>query len=109
MESTFLGKYVNKKKLGKGAFGDVFLVEDPNQLQFALKVIDRQKMSGENEDMVEYLKGEIKCMKDMNYKHLVKLYDFHEDGEFYYMVLEYCDGGDLCNEQASQPGKVYPL
>lgn len=26
--TKFLGKYINKKKLGKGAFGDVFLVED---------------------------------------------------------------------------------
>ena len=26
--TKFLDKYINKKKLGKGAFGDVFLVED---------------------------------------------------------------------------------
>lgn len=25
-ENMFLGKYLNKRKLGKGAFGDVFLV-----------------------------------------------------------------------------------
>ena len=47
--------------------------------------------------MLEYLTGEIKCMEDMNYKHIVKLYDFKSDDSFYYMVLEYCDGGDLVN------------
>ena len=26
--TKFLDKYINKRKLGKGAFGDVFLVED---------------------------------------------------------------------------------
>lgn len=26
-DSVFLGKYISKRKLGKGAFGDVFLVE----------------------------------------------------------------------------------
>jgi hypothetical protein len=26
-ETVFLGKYNSKKKLGKGAFGDVYLVE----------------------------------------------------------------------------------
>jgi serine/threonine protein kinase len=65
--TTFLGEYSNKKKLGKGAFGDVFLVENKKGELFALKVIDKQKMSGDNEDMIDYLKGEIKCMKEMKY------------------------------------------
>lgn len=26
-ETMFMGKYLSKKKLGKGAFGDVYLVE----------------------------------------------------------------------------------
>lgn len=59
--------------------------------------------------MIEYLKGEIKCMKEMNYRHLVKLVDFSEDDKYYYMILEYCDGKDLVNEQALQPGKVFSL
>lgn len=52
-QSTFLGgEYKNKRKLGKGAFGDVFLVQNANKELFALKVIDKKKMSGENEDMI---------------------------------------------------------
>lgn len=27
VDSVFLGKYISKRKLGRGAFGDVFLVE----------------------------------------------------------------------------------
>lgn len=46
--SKFMDKYVNKRKLGKGAFGDVFLVEDSEEQLFALKAIDKQKLSGEN-------------------------------------------------------------
>lgn len=68
-----MNKYINKRKLGKGAFGDVFLVQDPDEQLFALKVIDRQKLTGENEDMIEYLRDEIKCMKEMNHRNLVKL------------------------------------
>ena len=55
--TKFLDKYINKKKLGKGAFGDVFLVEDEQGLPMALKMIDKKKLQGENEDMIEYLKG----------------------------------------------------
>jgi serine/threonine protein kinase len=35
----FLDKYKNKRRLGKGAYGDVYLVEDDNGTLFALKVI----------------------------------------------------------------------
>ena len=44
----FLRKYLNKKKLGKGAFGDVYLVEDENEDLFALKIIDKQKISSQD-------------------------------------------------------------
>lgn len=35
----FLDKYRNKKRLGKGAYGDVYLVEDEQNNLFALKLI----------------------------------------------------------------------
>ena len=75
----------------------------------ALKMIDRKKIEGENEDMVEYLQGEIDCMKEMNCPHLVKLYDFEKDEDNYYMLMEYCDGGDLINQQITFKNKVFPL
>jgi len=34
-----LGKYRSKRKLGKGAYGEVLLVEDNSGIQFALKLI----------------------------------------------------------------------
>ena len=39
----FLNKYKNKKRLGKGAYGDVYLVEDDSGFTCALKLIS-QKM-----------------------------------------------------------------
>lgn len=108
-QSIFMDKYTNKKKLGKGAYGDVFLVEDPSKELFALKVIDKKKLEGDNEDMFEYLVGEVEVMKAMNFKHLTKLVEFLKDDNNYYMVLEYCDGGDLVNEQVKCPNMVFPL
>lgn len=66
-------------------------------------------MIGENEHLFEYLQGEVACMKDMDYKHIVELHEFAEDEDYFYMVLEYCNGGDLMNLQASQPNKVFSL
>ena len=49
----FLDRYINKKKLGKGAFGDVYLVEDSKGGELmALKMINKKKISGDNEDMM---------------------------------------------------------
>ena len=45
---VFLDQYSSLRKLGKGAFGDVYLVEDLSQQQMALKLIDKLKLSGEN-------------------------------------------------------------
>jgi serine/threonine protein kinase len=35
----FLEKYENKRRLGKGAYGDVYLVEDDKGTLYALKLI----------------------------------------------------------------------
>ena len=110
VDSVFLGKYISKRKLGKGAFGDVFLVEEgAGGPRWALKVIDKKKMMGENEHLFDYLEGEVECMKEMNFEYIVELKEFLQDDEYFYMVLEYCDGGDLMNLQAKQPNKVFTL
>lgn len=37
-----LGKYKKVKKLGKGAYGDVILVEDLTGNKYAIKMINKQ-------------------------------------------------------------------
>lgn len=48
-------------------------------------------------------------MKEMDYDYIVELKEFMEDDDYFYMLLEYCDGGDLMNLQALQPNRVFPL
>ena len=48
-------------------------------------------------------------MKSMDSPYIIKLYETHEDEKYIYLVLEYCDGGDLINYQAKLPGKVFGL
>lgn len=48
-------------------------------------------------------------MKTMNSPNIIKLYDVFEDETSIYLVLEYCDGGDLINYQAKLPNRVFNL
>ena len=48
-------------------------------------------------------------MKTMDSQYIIKLYDVQEDESFIYLLLEYCDGGDLVNHQAKLKDKVFPL
>jgi serine/threonine protein kinase len=48
-------------------------------------------------------------MKSMNSTHIIKLYDVQEDENSIYLLLEYCDGGDLINYQAKLNNKVFSI
>jgi len=66
-------------------------------------------MIEEEPHLREYLDGEIECMKSMNSTHIIKLYDVQEDDTSIYLLLEYCDGGDLINYQAKLKDKVFTI
>ena len=104
----FLEKYKNKKRLGRGAYGDVCLVENEKGEQFALKLISVKMIEAEPH-LQEYLDGEIECMKTLDSPYIIKLYSVEQDNDYYYLLLEYCDGGDLANYQAKLKEKVFSL
>lgn len=58
----------------------------------AIKVIERCKLSKSREDAVV---TEIDVMKKLKHKHIVQMIDFLWDSKNIYIILEYCDGGDL--------------
>ena len=64
--TTILGKYKHVRKLGKGAYGDVLLVQDKSGTQYAIKMISK-KILEKDSFMIEYLEGEKECM--MNVRH----------------------------------------
>lgn len=70
--SVILGKYKNKKRLGKGAYGDVLLVEDPNGQEFAIKMISKRSLNKEP-FLQEYLDGEKDCMTSVKSKYIMEL------------------------------------
>ena len=82
------------KSLGKGAFGEVFLTKiDGRPELFATKRLDRA--ISEKEQHLKHLINEINIMKKIHHPNLVGLIDLKKTKSHCYLVMEFCNGGDL--------------
>lgn len=41
--------------------------------------------------------NEVSILKQMDHPNIIKVYEFYEDNSSYYLVTEYCCGGELLN------------
>ncbi len=77
-------------KLGEGAFGCVYkLFQKKTGFIRAVKVIKKQNIDN------EYLFNEIIVLKSIDHPNIIKTFECYFDSNHYYMIQEYCSGGDL--------------
>ena len=94
------------KPLGKGAFGEVYLTSKlGSKEKFATKKIDKKYAL--NPRTKKYIDNEIGVLRDINHDNIVKLHEVKETSQFYYLVIEFCNGGDLsgCLENYKKKNK----
>ena len=86
------------KKLGNGAFGEVFeSTIAGSDVIYATKKLDKAKYL-RNPKAYRYLENEIQILKSIQHENIIKLYNSDlEDRKFRYLITEYCNGGDLEN------------
>lgn len=103
MTEIRVGKYrYNTKPIGKGSFSHVFKgINIETEQPVAVKIINRNILDPQQEAR---LRDEVKLMECIDNPYIVKVYDFIEDGESFYFILEYCGGGDL--SQYIKKGKI---
>ena len=84
-----------EKELGEGAFGKVFLtkIEGDNDI-YATKIYDRDIIE-KTPDLERYMKSEISILNRLNHPNIVKFRDAKKTKKHYYLVMEYCNGGEL--------------
>ena len=83
-----------EKCLGKGAFGEVYLTKKTGETKYyATKKYDRDKI--ENTDAMKYLKNEITILQSLKHPNIVKFEDIKKTKKHYYIVMDYCNGGEL--------------
>lgn len=79
------------KKLGKGQFGDVFLVKSIKEKQcFALKV--QSKKNSKNDLFEKLIESEKLILKQLDFPMFPKFKDFCEDDKNSYLLMEFIRG-----------------
>ena len=82
------------QKIGKGAFGEVFLTNKKgSKQQFATKKV--QKRVALQEKAKKYFNNEIFILRNVNHPNIIKLHEIKQNLYNFYIVFDYCNGGDL--------------
>ena len=95
-----LGRYDLTRVLGKGAMGIVYEGMDPKlHRKVAIKTILKGHMDDDDaakEYSMRFMR-EAQAVARLNHAHIVQVYDFGEEGEVAYIVMEFIKGKELKN------------
>ena len=81
-------------QLGKGSFGEVYLVQKIDSSEkYAMKVLRKERIMGQN--LLKYALAERNVLSLSNHPFIVKLNYAFQSATKLYFVMEYCPNGDL--------------
>ncbi|OHT00226.1 CAMK family protein kinase [Tritrichomonas foetus] len=89
-----IGSYVFLDRLSSGAYGDVYVAEHKMTKQkVAIKIMNRAFLV--EQDAFISLEQEIRIQQTLDHPNIVKIYDILYSPDYVFVVLEYCQQGDL--------------
>ena len=87
---SLFDEYEIKEKLGEGAYGCVYKVQQKSTGYIrAVKAIKRKHVDS------TAFGNEIGILKTVDHPNIIRLYECYFDNNYYYMVEEFCSAGDL--------------
>lgn len=97
----FEDHYELQDRLSEGSFGTVYVAQHIRTKEdFAVKVIDRKKLSENDKNNVSREVGILRDCRDV--KNIVRLVDFYVSPERFYVIQLYAEGGDVFERLASR-------
>lgn len=87
-----LSSFTPIQMLGKGSFGEVYLVKRKEKL-LALKAISKRVV--EEQNLIKYIHTERVVQSKLDHPFIVKLHCTFQTRDYLFMVMDYCPGGDL--------------
>ena len=92
-ENLSLNGYTIKERIGIGSYGRVYKVYKNNSY-YVLKEIPLNLSSAA--EKINSVQNEAQILSSLNNKYVVKFYESFKMNQNIYIVMEYCDNGDLC-------------
>ena len=100
-----LGSYRLTRMLGEGGMGQVFLAEHTELKEpVALKLLPQHL--AEDTGFVNRFREEARKLMKLSHTNIVQARHFDKQGDEFYLVMEYVDGGDLTNFLGQHPEGV---
>ena len=107
MAEKQVGPYCFYEVLGRGSFASVFRCIDTRSGQtVAIKAIPLRRL---DTSLQKYLSQEIDAMMKLQSEYIVKLLDVFKTNNNVYLVLEYCEGGNVHSFLQRSPTLPTPL
>ena len=90
-----IGDYLIQELIGTGGFAKVYVgMHIPSKERVAIKIIDKEELFAEEINKKRLLL-EISILKKVRHKNIIKLYEIMETPQTIYLVMEYCNTGEL--------------
>ncbi|XP_019390149.1 PREDICTED: serine/threonine-protein kinase Nek1 isoform X5 [Crocodylus porosus] len=100
-----MDKYIKVQKIGEGSFGKAVLVKSKeNGKQYVIKEISISKMSNKER---EESRREVAVLANMKHPNIVLYRESFEENGCLYIVMDYCEGGDLFKKINAQKGVLF--
>uniref|UniRef100_A0A5F8GAC0 non-specific serine/threonine protein kinase n=1 Tax=Monodelphis domestica TaxID=13616 RepID=A0A5F8GAC0_MONDO len=101
-----MDKYNKLQKIGEGSFGKAILVKSREDCkQYVIKEINISKMSSKER---EESRREVEVLANMKHPNIVLYRESFEESGSLYIVMDYCEGGDLYKRINAQKGVLFP-
>uniref|UniRef100_A0A8C5ZQF8 non-specific serine/threonine protein kinase n=1 Tax=Marmota marmota marmota TaxID=9994 RepID=A0A8C5ZQF8_MARMA len=98
-------KYARVQKIGEGSFGKAILVESTEDgRQYVIKEINISRMSSKER---EESRREVAVLANMKHPNIVQYRESFEENGSLYIVMDYCEGGDLFKRINAQKGILF--
>ncbi|XP_019724254.1 serine/threonine-protein kinase Nek1 isoform X2 [Hippocampus comes] len=100
-----MDKYDQVKKIGEGSFGKAVLVKAKKDgHQYVIKEVS---ISGMSDKERHESRKEVAVLANMSHPNIVQYKESFEEGGCLYIVMDYCEGGDLFKKINSQRGMLF--
>ncbi len=106
-----LGKYQLVARLGRGGMADVYKGYQPGLDRFVAVKVMHPHLS-EDPNFITRFRREAKSVAELHHANIVQVFDFDVQGENYYMVMEYIEGGQTLKQvlqQLAERGARLPI